>query len=52
VRFYDPDYNIIEIGETMEHLVSRLYRQGNSADEIAKMTGIDKEFIAKMIQTE
>jgi hypothetical protein len=49
VRFYDPDKNIIEIGETMNHLILRLYQQGNSADEIAKMTGLDKEFIEKMI---
>ena len=39
-RFYDPDKNIIEVGESMEHLVLRLYRQNHSSDEIAKMTGI------------
>jgi catechol 2,3-dioxygenase-like lactoylglutathione lyase family enzyme len=47
VRFYDPDRNIIEIGESMEHLVFRLKQQNHSADEISKMTGLEKEFIEK-----
>ena len=49
IRFYDPDKNIIEIGESMEHLVSRLYQQNYSVDEISEMTGLDKEFIEKKI---
>jgi len=48
-RFYDPDQNIIEIGETLEYLIFRLYQQGNSFDEISKMTGMDKEFIEKTV---
>jgi catechol 2,3-dioxygenase-like lactoylglutathione lyase family enzyme len=50
VRFYDPDKNIIEIGETMEHLVIRLHDQGNSFDEISKMTNLDCDFIEKTYQ--
>ena len=49
VKFYDPDKNIIEIGETMEHLTLRLYKQGNSLDEISKMTGLDIEFIENIV---
>ena len=45
VRFYDPDKNIIEIGESMEHLIVRLHQQNYSADEISKMTSLEKEFI-------
>ena len=47
VRFYDPDQNIIEIGETMECLIFRLSQQGNSSDEISKMTGLDSVFVEK-----
>ena len=50
VRFYDPDKNIIEIGETLEYLVFRLYQQGNSFDEISTMTGLDVEFVEKAAQ--
>jgi len=49
VRFYDPDKNIIEIGESMEHLVFRLKQQNYSSDEISKMTGLEKKFIKKVI---
>ena len=49
MRFYDPDKNIIEIGESMEHLIFRLHQQNHSIDEIAKMTGLDKEFIEKTV---
>ena len=49
LRFYDPDKNIIEIGESMEHLVFRLHKQNYYADEISNMTGLDKEFIEKII---
>ena len=50
VRFYDPDKNIVEIGESMEHLVFRLYQQNYSADEISKKTGLDRAFIEKTIK--
>jgi len=49
LRFYDPDKNIIDIGESMEHLIVRLYQQNHSADEIFGMTGLNREFIEKAI---
>ena len=49
VRFYDPDRNIIEIAETLECLTLRLFRQGNTVDEISKLTGIEREFIKKIV---
>ena len=52
VRFYDPDKNIIEIGETMESLTFRLYQQGNSFDDISKMTGLDRAFVEKTVQNQ
>jgi catechol 2,3-dioxygenase-like lactoylglutathione lyase family enzyme len=50
VRFYDPDQNMIEVGETLEHLSWRLYQQGNSFEEISKMTGLDAAFVEKLVQ--
>jgi len=49
LRFYDPDKNIIEIGETLEHLIFRLYQQGNSFEKISTMTGLDIEFVEKVV---
>ena len=50
VRFYDPDKNIIEIGETLDYLSFRLYKEGNTFDEISKLTGLSREFIEKTVQ--
>lgn len=35
VRFYDPDRNIIEVGESLEAVCSRFSASGMNADEIA-----------------
>jgi hypothetical protein len=50
VRFYDPDKNIIEIGESMGYLVFRLNKQGNSTEEISKMTGLDYNYIENTLK--
>ncbi len=49
VRFYDPDENMVEIGESLEYLMFRLHQQGNSLDEISKMTGVDREVVERML---
>ncbi len=49
VRFYDYDYNIIEIGERMEHVAFRLSKEGLSMDDIAKITYLPEEVIKKAI---
>jgi hypothetical protein len=50
MRFYDPDKHIVEIGEAMEGVVIRLYKQGHSLEEIVKRTGMPKEFIEPIIK--
>lgn len=50
IRFYDPDKHIAEIGEAMEGVVIRLYKQGHSFDEIVAKTAMPKEFVAAAIE--
>ena len=38
-RFYDYDNHILEIAERMDIVISRLGQNGNSVEEIAKLTG-------------
>lgn len=38
-RFYDYDHHILEIAETMDAVIHRLQQNGNSIEEIAKLTG-------------
>jgi hypothetical protein len=49
-RVYDPDKNIVEIGESMEYLSYRLSRTGKTVDEISEMTFMPKEFVARSIR--
>lgn len=50
VRFYDPDRNIIEVGESMGCLINRLKVDGNSVDRIAEITGLDISFISNALK--
>ncbi len=36
IRIYDPDYHIIEIGEAMDSIARRYFKNGFSIEEIAK----------------
>lgn len=45
VRFYDPDHNIIEVGESMEYLSFRLSREGKSVEEISQITSMPGNFV-------
>ena len=52
ITFYDPDKNIVSIGEAMEGVVNRLYKQGLSVDEIVSKTAMPNEFVEQVIKYE
>ena len=45
VRFLDPDHHVIEVGESMEHLVRRLHATGMAPDSICQTTGMPHDFV-------
>ncbi len=45
IRFYDPDYHIIEVGESMAVVVKRFLRQGLSVAETAARSQYPTEFV-------
>jgi len=49
MRFYDPDGNIVEIGESMEFLANRLCREGLTVSEISRITYIEPERVNAML---
>jgi catechol 2,3-dioxygenase-like lactoylglutathione lyase family enzyme/GNAT superfamily N-acetyltransferase len=51
VRFYDPDNNIIEIGETLEHLSFRLNQEGLSDNQISEVINMPPDFVNKSIKS-
>jgi len=50
VRFYDPDKNIIEVGESLEFLSYRLSKEGNSIEKISKIIGLPIDFVSESIK--
>lgn len=49
IRFYDPDFHVIEVGDSMESVFKRLRSQGLSIEEIAEKTMHPAEYIKSII---
>ena len=49
IRFYDPDDHLLEIGESFNTFISRIYEETGSIDETAVKTGVHKEIIRKIV---
>ncbi len=45
VRFYDPDGHLIEVGESMIHVILRIAQTGISDEEISEQTYLPIEFV-------
>ncbi len=50
IRFYDPDQNLVEVGETLEVFIHRLKNQGLTVHEINKKTGVPVEQIKNLLK--
>lgn len=51
MRFYDPDENILEVGESLECLSYRLNKTGMTPEEISKSVGLPEEFVKASIDS-
>ena len=51
IRFYDPDNNLIEVGESMETFVRRLHGSGLSIEEVTARTTIPAEIIKQILNS-
>lgn len=45
VRLYDPDWHMIEVGESVTVVVQRLLREGNDVERTAEMTQLPVGFV-------
>lgn len=52
MRFYDPDENVIEVGESMEAVARRFHGQGMTPAEICRRTSLPPEFVAAALAGE
>ena len=50
VRFYDPDGNLVEVGEAMDAVARRLAADGLAPEEIAARTRMPPAFVAAALE--
>lgn len=50
VRFYDPDYHIIEVGENIKMVCKRFFDSGMSAEEVAVRMDVPLEFVQSCVK--
>jgi len=48
IRFYDPENNIIEIGESIPCFVKRFYNQGLSIEEVSQRTSVPASMVKEI----
>ncbi len=51
VRFFDPDRHLIEIGESMETFVRRLYSHNMTQEQVSQKTSIPLEKVRELLKT-
>lgn len=49
IRFYDPDFHVIEVSESMGSVFNKFYNQGMSINEVAERTAHPVEFVRKYL---
>lgn len=50
IRFYDPDNNLIEVGETLETFVNRMATSGMNPEEISAKTTIPVQIVKALLK--
>lgn len=50
VRFYDPDMNIIEVGESLNRVIMRYFNTGMSVSEISLRMDISESFVLSCVR--
>jgi catechol 2,3-dioxygenase-like lactoylglutathione lyase family enzyme len=49
IRFFDPDHHLIEVGESMQQFVHRIYNQGFSVEQVSEKTHVPVEEVKRLI---
>lgn len=47
VRFYDPDYHIIEVGEPMDAVIKRLLESGMTVEQVSEKSQYPIEYVKR-----
>ena len=49
IRFYDPEGNLLEIGENLKCMALRMRNSGMDTDQIAGKTGLDNGYVEHLL---
>lgn len=49
IRFYDPEGNLIEVGESMKCMVNRMKNTGSSSKKISERSGLPEDVIIELL---
>lgn len=49
IRFFDPESNLIEIGETIPSFVKRLHSEGLNIEQLTEKTGVPKHLVEEYV---
>ncbi len=49
IRFFDPDGNLVELGESIPCFCRRLYHEGMTPEQVARKTGVGLEQVKRYI---
>jgi len=50
IRFYDPEGNLVEIGESLRTMVKRMQQSGMGVDAIRKKSGLQKRMVENLLE--
>jgi len=50
IRVYDPDMNLIEIGESLKTFIKRMFDEGLTIEQISKKSGVPNNLITEFIK--
>ena len=49
VRFYDPDYHIIEVGEAMDAVIRKMLKSGMTVEQVSKKSQYPIEYVKRFV---
>lgn len=49
IRFFDPDDHLLEIGESFNRFLTRIFKETGSVEETSKKTGVHEDIVRKIV---
>ena len=49
IRFYDPDFHIIEVGEAMDRVIKRMLQSGMTVEQVSEKSQYPIEYVKRFV---